>query len=185
MSPTTAGWKERVTTRIFRRSDGVIAVISSNTPKADGELWEIKCAVEERKPTRGESGSRTATARSRQRWATLRLQETGPRRTWPTSSTRQRMPTSLIGQIAMPPSPAVEPPTPSSRESPTRPLPEQLSQLSPRAMRAMVQDRYGTAEVLELRTVDRPQIASTQVLIEVHAAGVDRGVATSSPAPRT
>ena len=44
-------------------------------------------------------------------------------------------------------------------------------------MRAMVQDRYGTAEVLELRTVDRPQIESTQVLIEVHAAGVDRGVA--------
>ena len=45
------------------------------------------------------------------------------------------------------------------------------------AMRALVQDRYGTAEVLELRTIDRPQIASTQVLIEVHAAGVDRGVA--------
>src|SRR4051794_19411317 len=44
-------------------------------------------------------------------------------------------------------------------------------------MRAMVQDRYGPAEVLELRTIDRPQIASTQVLIEVHAAGVDRGVA--------
>ena len=44
-------------------------------------------------------------------------------------------------------------------------------------MRAMVQDRYGTAEVLELRTIDRPQIESTQVLIEVHAAGVDRGVA--------
>ena len=41
----------------------------------------------------------------------------------------------------------------------------------------MVQDRYGTAEVLELRTIDRPQIASKQVLIEVHAAGVDRGVA--------
>jgi NADPH:quinone reductase-like Zn-dependent oxidoreductase len=44
-------------------------------------------------------------------------------------------------------------------------------------MRAMVQDRYGTAEVLALRTIDRPQIASTQVLVEVHAAGVDRGVA--------
>src|SRR5436190_18862764 len=44
-------------------------------------------------------------------------------------------------------------------------------------MRAMVQDRYGTAEVLELRTIDRPQLTSTQVLIEVHAAGVDRGVA--------
>ena len=41
----------------------------------------------------------------------------------------------------------------------------------------MVQDRYGTADVLELRTVDRPQIALTQVLIEVHAVGVDRGVA--------
>ena len=44
-------------------------------------------------------------------------------------------------------------------------------------MRAMVQDRYGTADVLELRTIDRPPVASTQVLIEVHAAGVDRGVA--------
>jgi NADPH:quinone reductase-like Zn-dependent oxidoreductase len=44
-------------------------------------------------------------------------------------------------------------------------------------MRAMVQDRYGTADVLELRTIDRPEIASTQVLIEVCAAGVDRGVA--------
>ena len=44
-------------------------------------------------------------------------------------------------------------------------------------MRAMVQDRYGTAEVLELRAIDRPQVASTQVLVEVQAAGVDRGVA--------
>jgi len=43
-------------------------------------------------------------------------------------------------------------------------------------MRAIVQDRYGTADVLELRTVDRPRAASTEVLIEVHAAGVDRGV---------
>ena len=44
-------------------------------------------------------------------------------------------------------------------------------------MRAMVQDRYGTAEVLELRTIDRPPISSTQALIEVQTAGVDRGVA--------
>src|SRR5688572_11326916 len=36
--------------------------------------------------------------------------------------------------------------------------------------------RYGTGDVLELRTVDRPQMTSTEVLIEVHAAGVDRGV---------
>ena len=44
-------------------------------------------------------------------------------------------------------------------------------------MRAIVHDRYGTPEVLQLRTIDRPRIASTQALIEVHAAGVDRGVA--------
>ena len=44
-------------------------------------------------------------------------------------------------------------------------------------MRAIVQDRYGTAEVLELRTIDRPPISSTQALIEVQTAGVDRGVA--------
>ncbi|MDW3213640.1 MAG: NAD(P)-dependent alcohol dehydrogenase [Ilumatobacteraceae bacterium] len=43
-------------------------------------------------------------------------------------------------------------------------------------MRAVVQDRYGSADALELRTVDRPVVAPSQVLIEVHAAGVDRGV---------
>ena len=44
-------------------------------------------------------------------------------------------------------------------------------------MRAIVQDRYGSADVLELREIDRPSITSTEVLIEVHAAGIDRGVA--------
>ena len=44
-------------------------------------------------------------------------------------------------------------------------------------MRAIVQDRYGNADVLELRTIDRPSITSTEVLIEAHAAGIDRGVA--------
>lgn len=43
-------------------------------------------------------------------------------------------------------------------------------------MQAIVQDRYGSAAVLELRTIDRPEVASDQVLIEVHAAGVARGV---------
>ncbi len=52
-----------------------------------------------------------------------------------------------------------------------------IAQRESLTMRAMVQDRFGTAEVLELRTLERPQIASSQVLIEVHAAGVDRGVA--------
>lgn len=45
-------WKTKVRTRI-RRSDGVIALISSSTPKADGQLWEITCAVEEGKPLLG------------------------------------------------------------------------------------------------------------------------------------
>ncbi len=62
--PYDSEWKERVRTRV-RRSDGVIALISSNTPKASGELWEIKCAVEEAKPLLGiwiEDGYRTKPA---------------------------------------------------------------------------------------------------------------------------
>ena len=43
-------------------------------------------------------------------------------------------------------------------------------------MRAIFQDKYGTADVLELRDIDKPQIADDEVLIRVHAAGVDRGV---------
>ncbi len=43
------------------------------------------------------------------------------------------------------------------------------------AMPAVVQRAYGTADVLYLDTIDRPTIGADQVLIEVHAAGVDRG----------
>lgn len=43
-------------------------------------------------------------------------------------------------------------------------------------MRAVTQDRYGSAEVLRVETIDRPDIGPEQVLIEVHAAGLDRGV---------
>ncbi|WP_424446814.1 TIR domain-containing protein [Microbacterium sp. CH-015] len=59
--PYSSEWKQRVRTRI-RRSDGVIALISSSTPKATGQLWEIACAVEEGKPIIGvwiEDGYRT------------------------------------------------------------------------------------------------------------------------------
>jgi hypothetical protein len=45
-------WKDKVTTRI-RRSDGVIALISKNTPSSEGELWEITTAVAEGKPLMG------------------------------------------------------------------------------------------------------------------------------------
>jgi NADPH:quinone reductase-like Zn-dependent oxidoreductase len=43
-------------------------------------------------------------------------------------------------------------------------------------MRAIVQDTYGSTDVLELRNIDRPEIADDEVLVRVHAAGVDRGV---------
>jgi NADPH:quinone reductase-like Zn-dependent oxidoreductase len=44
-------------------------------------------------------------------------------------------------------------------------------------MKAIVQDRYGSADVLELRDdVEKPQPADDELLIRVHAAGVDPGV---------
>jgi len=43
-------------------------------------------------------------------------------------------------------------------------------------MRAVFQDRYGSAEILTTGEVDPPFIAADEVLIEVVAAGVDRGV---------
>jgi NADPH:quinone reductase-like Zn-dependent oxidoreductase len=43
-------------------------------------------------------------------------------------------------------------------------------------MLAVVQDRYGSAEILTTDEVDPPFIAADEVLIEVVAAGVDRGV---------
>jgi NADPH:quinone reductase-like Zn-dependent oxidoreductase len=43
-------------------------------------------------------------------------------------------------------------------------------------MKAIVQDEYGTADVLELRDIDKPKVEDDEVLVRVHAAGVDRGV---------
>ena len=44
-------------------------------------------------------------------------------------------------------------------------------------MQAIVQDRYGEGEdVLRLAAIDRPAIGDGEVLLRVHAAGVDRGV---------
>jgi NADPH:quinone reductase-like Zn-dependent oxidoreductase len=42
-------------------------------------------------------------------------------------------------------------------------------------MRAIVQDAYGEADVLRLAEIDRPAIGDDQVLVRVHAAGVDQG----------
>ncbi|MEU8192975.1 NAD(P)-dependent alcohol dehydrogenase [Microbispora amethystogenes] len=43
-------------------------------------------------------------------------------------------------------------------------------------MKAIVQDAYGPADVLEPRDVDRPSIGDEEVLVEVRAAAVDPGV---------
>lgn len=42
-------------------------------------------------------------------------------------------------------------------------------------MRAIVQDRYGEVDTLNMYHTERPKIAADEVLIRVHAAGMDRG----------
>jgi len=42
-------------------------------------------------------------------------------------------------------------------------------------MRAIVQDAYGSVEVLRLAEIDKPDIAASEVLVQVRAAGMDRG----------
>jgi NADPH:quinone reductase-like Zn-dependent oxidoreductase len=51
-------------------------------------------------------------------------------------------------------------------------------------MRAIVRRRYGTPDVLELRTIERPVPGDDEVLVRVHAAGVsigDHHVVTGKP----
>jgi len=43
-------------------------------------------------------------------------------------------------------------------------------------MKAIVQDRYGSADVLRLRDIDKPELGDDDVLVRVLAAGVDPGV---------
>jgi NADPH:quinone reductase-like Zn-dependent oxidoreductase len=45
----------------------------------------------------------------------------------------------------------------------------------PATMRAVVRDRYGSAEVLRVDQVPTPRMAAGEVLVRVHAAGLDRG----------
>src|SRR4051794_4141516 len=42
-------------------------------------------------------------------------------------------------------------------------------------MKAIVQYRYGSADVLALREVDRPTAGEGEVLVQVRAAGLNRG----------
>ena len=47
--PWDEKWKTNCRTRI-KGCHGVIALISKNTKTSDGELWEIQCAYDEKKP---------------------------------------------------------------------------------------------------------------------------------------
>ena len=51
-------------------------------------------------------------------------------------------------------------------------------------MKAIVQDRYGSAEVLQTRDIDQPEIGDNEVLVRVHAASIHVGdwiLMTGSP----
>ena len=51
-------------------------------------------------------------------------------------------------------------------------------------MKAIVQDRYGSAEVLDTRDIERPQVADDGILVRVHAASIHVGdwvLMTGSP----
>ena len=46
---------------------------------------------------------------------------------------------------------------------------------TPLTMQAIVQAEYGSADVLRLEEIERPTIGKDEVLIRIHAAGLDRG----------
>ena len=45
--PWKTDWKEKCRTKI-KGCDGVLIIITKNTKKASGQIWEIKCAKEEK-----------------------------------------------------------------------------------------------------------------------------------------
>jgi len=50
--PWSSEWKTKCRTKI-KGCDGMIAIITENTKKASGQLWEINCSKEEKIPCRG------------------------------------------------------------------------------------------------------------------------------------
>jgi NADPH:quinone reductase-like Zn-dependent oxidoreductase len=55
-------------------------------------------------------------------------------------------------------------------------LEDQDAEVAGPTMTAVERDTYGSADLLSVRTVERPNAAGGDVLVEVSAAGVDRGV---------
>ncbi|MDR0931191.1 MAG: hypothetical protein LBM38_05580 [Clostridiales bacterium] len=54
--PWDSQWKTNCRTKI-KSCDGLLAIVTSNTKNADGQLWEIGCAKDEGIPRRGIWGS--------------------------------------------------------------------------------------------------------------------------------
>ena len=48
-------------------------------------------------------------------------------------------------------------------------------------MKAIVQDKYGSAEVLEAQEIDKPEIGENEVLVLVMAGGVIRPATIQAP----
>jgi NADPH:quinone reductase-like Zn-dependent oxidoreductase len=63
-----------------------------------------------------------------------------------------------------------QPVTRPDQASPGHPQPADVQ-----SMKAIVQDTYGSTEILEFRDIDKPVPKDNQVLIRVHAAGLHRG----------
>src|ERR671937_3013911 len=67
------------------------------------------------------------------------------------------------------------PPSPCGMtDQPARSLEAEMRQ-DGAAMRAVVRDAYGSVDVLRLAEVDKPVAGEGEVLVRVHAAGVDQG----------
>ena len=49
--PWDSEWKTKCRTKI-KGCDGMISLITDNSPAASGQLWEMNCAVEEKVPVR-------------------------------------------------------------------------------------------------------------------------------------
>lgn len=47
--PWSSQWKTNCRARI-KGCAGMIGIITPHTPQADGQLWELKCAIDEKKP---------------------------------------------------------------------------------------------------------------------------------------
>lgn len=47
--PWSSSWKTNCRQRI-NNCRGMIGIITTNTPRADGQLWELKCAIDQNMP---------------------------------------------------------------------------------------------------------------------------------------